>query len=218
MGLTWTLLLLILSGPDRCVASHGGRSSPLRHLTRDPLAQNRLVRTQWHQRHHPAADIRPRTQPWLSPDHAATLSTRPPGVPPSSGREPVIGGQRPGQGGRGGSAKRKSERRVTSNYLRRAARMRRGHLGPRPRAIGGLCGRDEDEDDEDRRRQRRKAERYLPGVYRNWRYADLEKLKEALEGLLRTPRGQSVLKGMPARQKREEEARRGQLPPPAELP
>ena len=34
-----------------------------------------------------------------------------------------------------------------------------------------------------------------------WRYADLEKLKEALEGLLCTPRGRSVLKGMPARRK-----------------
>ena len=55
VGLTWTLLLLILSGPDRCVASYGGRSSPLRHLTRDPLAQSRLVRTQWHQSHHCAS-------------------------------------------------------------------------------------------------------------------------------------------------------------------
>ena len=32
-------------------------------------------------------------------------------------------------------------------------------------------------------------------------HADLEKLKEALEGLLCTPRGRSVLKGMPARRK-----------------
>ena len=196
VGLTWTLLLLILSGPDRCVASHGGRSSPLRHLTRDPLAQSRLVRTQWHQSHRSAADIQPKTQSWLPPDHAAaTLSARPPGVFPSSSQEPVIGGQRPGQGGRGGSAKRKSERRVTSNYLRRMAQARHRHLGPRPRALGGLHGRDEDEDDEERRLQRRSAERHLPGVYRDWRYADLEKLKEALEGLLRTPRGQSVLKG-----------------------
>ena len=95
VGLTWTLLLLILSGPDRCVASYGGRSSPLRHLTRDPLAQSRLVRTQWHQRHPPAADIRPRTQPWPSPDHATTSSIKPPGVTPSSGQEPTPGGGSP---------------------------------------------------------------------------------------------------------------------------
>ena len=80
VGLTWTLLLLILSGPDRCVASYGGRSSPLRHLTRDPLAQSRLVRTQWHQSHRSAAVIQPKTQSWLPPDYmAATLSARPPG-------------------------------------------------------------------------------------------------------------------------------------------
>ena len=79
--------------------------------------------------------------------------------------------------------------------------MRHRHLGPRPRALGGLHGRDEDEDDEERKRQRRSAERHLPRIYRDWRYADIEKLKEALNGLLRTQRGQSVLKGMPARRK-----------------
>ena len=56
-------------------------------------------------------------------------------------------------------------------------------------------------DDEDRRRQRRSAERNLPGLYRDWRYADLEQLKEALKGLLCTQRGGSVLKGTPARRK-----------------
>ena len=75
----------------------------------------------------------------------------------------------------------------------------RAYIGLSPLALGNLCGRDEDEDDEDRRRQRRRAERILPGLYRDWRYADLEQLKEALRGLLCTPRGESVLKGMPAR-------------------
>ena len=50
------------------MASHGGRSSPLRHLTRDPLAQSRLVRTQWHQSHRSAAYTLPKAQSWLPPD------------------------------------------------------------------------------------------------------------------------------------------------------
>ena len=103
MGPTLTLLLLILSRPDCCVASHGGRSSPLRHLTRDPLAQSRLVRTQWHQRHPPAADIRPKIQPWPFPGHATTSNLKPPGVTPSSKERPAsdfpISGRDPPPGG-----------------------------------------------------------------------------------------------------------------------
>ena len=66
------------------------------------------------------------------------------------------------------------------------AQARHRHSGPKPRALGSLYGRDEDEDDEERRRQRHNAERDLPRIYRDRRYADIEELKEALNGLQAT--------------------------------